>query len=188
VAVTPFGPLDSKEEQSEAERLAVARRYRELHGQELRQLAGAEVPGDVEEVGELSTVPLEALAAVPILGAFLALWGRLRGRHRGPGPEVLLALDADRLYLLSLRSEPEGRQAHLSESWPRADVSVSSVRRKFMRDEVTLELPGERRLRLYAPPLRTNPWTAGVVRALGGEAPEPLDLSGAAEAGGGNAG
>jgi hypothetical protein len=51
-----------------------------------------------------------------------------------------------------------------------------------MREEVVIELEGEEKpLRLLANSLRANPWAAGVVRALGGDAPEPLDLSAPAE-------
>jgi hypothetical protein len=48
-----------------------------------------------------------------------------------------------------------------------------------MRDKVLLHVPdaGEP-LTLYAPSLRTSPWSAEVVRLLGGEAPDPLDLGG----------
>ena len=50
-----------------------------------------------------------------------------------------------------------------------------------MRTVVTLAVPdAEEPLTLYAPSLRTNPWSAEVVRLLGGEAPEPLDLNGGA--------
>ena len=46
-----------------------------------------------------------------------------------------------------------------------------------MRDKVLLHVPdAEEPLTLYAPSLRTNPWSAEVVRLLGGEAPEPIDL------------
>ncbi len=47
-----------------------------------------------------------------------------------------------------------------------------------MRDRVQLTVPGRPEpITLYAPPLITNPWSSEVVRRLGGEAPEPLDLS-----------
>ena len=47
-----------------------------------------------------------------------------------------------------------------------------------MREQVTVEIAGEEEpLLLYANPLRANPWAAGVIRALGGEAPLPRDLS-----------
>jgi hypothetical protein len=52
------------------------------------------------------------------------------------------------------------------------------VRKAFMRTLVTLDVPdAEEPLTLYAPSLRTNPWSAEVVRLLGGDAPDPLDLS-----------
>ncbi len=47
-----------------------------------------------------------------------------------------------------------------------------------MREQVEIEIAGEEQhLRLYATSLKANPWAAGVVRALGGKAPEPRDLS-----------
>jgi hypothetical protein len=47
-----------------------------------------------------------------------------------------------------------------------------------MRDRVDLTVPGrDGPIRLFAPPLIRNPWSAEVVRLLGGDAPEPLDLS-----------
>ena len=48
-----------------------------------------------------------------------------------------------------------------------------------MREVIELDVPDrEEPLVLYAPSLRTNPWSAEVVRLLGGDAPEPLDLGG----------
>jgi len=63
-------------------------------------------------------------------------------------------------------------------SWPREQVSVASVRPRFMRSEVAIDTGEEKPLILYVSSLRTNPWSAEIVRALGGEAPEPLDLTG----------
>ena len=62
--------------------------------------------------------------------------------------------------------------------WHRSEVRVEAVRRAFMRTIVTLDVPdSDEPLTLYAPTLRTNPWSSEVVRLLGGEAPEPLDLA-----------
>jgi hypothetical protein len=56
-------------------------------------------------------------------------------------------------------------------------VSAERAGRAFMRDRVDLTVPDrEEPIRLFAPPLIRNPWAAEVVRLLGGEAPEPLDL------------
>jgi hypothetical protein len=177
--MSPFGPLDAKEEdQSEEERLAVARRFRKQKTERLRALVRPVIGAEPVEVGEFSTRPLEALAAVPLIGAFLALGARAgRGRQR-LDPEVLLALDADTAYLLAIKNEVEGPR--VSEIWsrPRSELRVTGVTQKFMRQQVEIELEGEGEpLRLYANSLRANPWAAGVVRALGGEAPEPRDLS-----------
>lgn len=170
-------PLSSDEEQSESERLEISRRYRERRGRELRELAEPHVDGEVSEAGEFSTAPLEALAAIPILGAFFALFVRLRAARRKLAPTVLVALDSDQLYLLGMRSEVEGPKTKLISSWPRADARVESVTPRFMREKVVVEIAGREPLNLYASSLRTNPWAAAIVRELGGEAPEPLDLS-----------
>jgi hypothetical protein len=176
--MTPFGPLDAKEEQSEEERLEVARRYRVHRTRELRDLAAPHVEGEVVEAGEFSTLPLESLAAVPILGAFFALIVRARRSRKRMTPNVLVALDRDEVYVLALRGEVEGTRAEPISRWPRSAVRVSGVARRFMRDEVVLEVEGSEPLKLFANTLRTNPWSAGVVRALGGDAPDPIDLSG----------
>lgn len=176
--MAPFGPLDSKQdEQSEEERLAIARRYRERRGKQLRELAGAELDDQVLEAGEFSTMPIESLAAIPVLGALFAAAVRTRGSRRKLAPNVLVALDRKQVHLLSVRSEITGARAELDRSWPRDDVRVKSVTPRFMREEVVLEIAGEQQLKLYASSLRTNPWAAAVIRELGGEAPDPLDLS-----------
>lgn len=179
--MAPFETPDDVKEQSERERLEIARRYREHHRLELRELAQPEVGGELFEVGEFSTVPIEALAAVPFLGAFLALATRVRPARRGLGRNVLLALDPDDAYLLSVGTKPEGRRASLVSRWPRSAVRIASVEPRFMREAVTLEIEGHDPLTLYASSLRANPWAAAVIRALGGDAPEPLDLRPAAE-------
>jgi len=180
--MSPFGPLDSKEEdQSEAERLAVARRFRAKKTADLNDLVRPLIGSEPLEVGEFSTRPLEALAAVPIVGAFLALGSRIARSRSRLSADVLVAVDADRVHLLSLKQEVAGPKAAPIWSRPRSEAQVVSVQRKFMRDEVRIALTGEDEpLRLYANALITNPWAAGVVRALGGQAPEPRDLSGAA--------
>ncbi len=175
--VSPTQPVsDDPDEQSEAERLEIARRYRASRGAELKALAAPLLEREPVAAGEFSTVPLESLAAIPLFGAFFALAARTRGPHRKQGPDVLLALDADQLHLLSVESEVTGPRATLTSSWPRSGCRVTSVQPKFMRDEVLIEIDGEPQLKLYANRLRTNPWAAELVRLLGGQAPEPLDL------------
>lgn len=183
--MSPFGPLDNKEEdQSEAERLAVARRFRTQKTGELKGLVRPLIGAEPLEVGEFSTRPLEALAAVPLVGAFLALGSRIAGSRRRLSADVVVAVDAARVHLLSVRNEVAGPKAKLLWSRPRSEARVTSVAPKFMREEVLIELEGEEEpLRLFANALRTNPWAAGVVRALGGDAPEPRDLSAPAEPG-----
>ena len=169
-------------EQSREERLAVARRYRERRGSELRALAATAGPDEVIAAGEFSTVPTEALAAVPGVGMFLLPLARRRSRKFGLTPKVLLALDASRLHALQRRPTGVRRDAdEVSEgrSWPRDEVSAERAGRAFMRDRIRLSVPDEDEpLVLYAPSLVTNPWSAEVVRLLGGEAPEPLNLEG----------
>jgi hypothetical protein len=181
--MSPFGPLDSKEEdQSEAERLAVARRFRARKTEQLEGLVRPLIEAEPLAVGEFSTRPLEALAAVPLVGAFLALGSRIAGSRRKLSADVLVAVDSERVHLLSLRNEVAGPAATLLWSRPRADARVVSLAPKFMREQVLIEIDGEEKpLRLFANALRTNPWAAGVVRALGGDAPEPRDLGAAEE-------
>ena len=171
---------DAAGEQTREERLEIARRYRERRGGELRALAAPHVDGDVVAVGEFSTVPTEAIAAVPGLGMALLPIARRRSRRVGLSPKILLALDAGTVYALTVdaaglrRDETEVKPAR---SWPRERVSAERGGRAFMRDKVLLHVPDAAEpLTLYAPTLRTNPWSAEVVRLLGGEVPEPLDL------------
>jgi hypothetical protein len=170
-----FGIAD-EDEQSEQERLEVSRRYREQRGRDLRELAQPHLSREALEAGEFSTVPIEALAAVPFLGAFLALATRLRPARRGLSRNVLLALDSERLHLLSIEFGLEGTRATPVSSWPRGSVRVGSIEPKFMREAVRLEIDGREPLTLYASSLRTNPWAAALLRALGGEVPDPRDL------------
>lgn len=175
--MSPFGPLDSKEhDQSEAERLAVARRFREEKTERLAGLVRPMIEAEPVAVGEFSTRPLEALAAVPLVGAFLALGSRVAGSRKKLSAEVLVAVDSSRVHLLSIRDEVSGPKVEPIWTRPREEVSVSSVAPRFMREEVVLEVRDSEPLKLYATALRSNPWAASVVRALGGEAPEPRDL------------
>lgn len=177
--MSPFGPLDSKEhDQSETERLEVARRFRAKKTDDLKALVRPLIDAEPLEVGEFSTRPLEALAAVPIVGAFLALGSRAARSRSKLSADVLVAVDAEQVHLLSLRNEVTGPKAAPIWSRPRGQARVVSVAPKFMREEVVIDLDGEEKpLRLYANALKTNPWAAGVVRALGGDAPQPMDLS-----------
>lgn len=176
--MSPFGPLDAKEEdQSEAERRAVARRFRARKTERLHDLVRPLIGAEPIEVGEFSTRPLEAMAAVPVVGAFLALGTRFQHGSDGLTREVIVALDEENAHLLKKREEVTGSRAELVWSRPRKDLHVVSVAPKFMRERVDVEIAGEDKpLVLYATPLTTNPWAAGVVRALGGKAPEPRDL------------
>lgn len=171
----------AEEYQSREERLAVARRYRERRGRELRELAAGQVDGEVEAAGEFSTVPTEALAAIPGVGMLLLPFARRRARRTGLAPKLLLALDAEHLHALELRPNDvrrDGEAATVIGSWPRDRVAMQRGGRAFMRDRVLLELPDRAEpVTLFAPTLITNPWSAEVVRLLGGDAPEPMDLS-----------
>ena len=171
------GAFADDDEQSERESAEIARRYRDRRGRELRAMAEPHLDREVLEVGEFATAPIEALAAMPFLGAFLALATRLRPSRQGLSRNVLLALDREELHLLTIREGIEDSEATVVTSWPRGRVRVSSVEPKFMREAVRFEIEGDDPLKLYAPSLRTNPWTAALIRALGGDAPEPLDLA-----------
>ena len=180
------GPPEAKAgpsggEETREERLEIARRYRERRGRELRELAATVVEGEVVAAGEFSSVPKEAMAAIPFVGVLMVPWARLRARRSGLPQELLIALDADEVHMLALdRPGMSSDQLRVSpfRRWPRAAVRVESVRRAFMRTVVTLRVPeSDEPLTLYAPSLRTNPWSSEVVRLLGGDAPEPLDLT-----------
>jgi hypothetical protein len=170
---------DAAGEQTREERLEIARRYRERRGAALRALASPHVEGEVVAAGEFSTVPTEAIASIPLLGMALLPLARRRTRKFGLSPRVLLALTATTVDALALdaaglrRDETELRSGR---SWPRGEVTAERGGRAFMRDVILLHVPGDDEpLKLYAPSLRTNPWSAEVVRLLGGEAPEPID-------------
>jgi hypothetical protein len=169
------------DEQSREERLEIARRYRERRGRELRELAATCVEGEVEAAGEFSSVPTEALASIPLVGMFLLPMARRRSRRSGLPPKLLLALDRDTVHALDLEPADMRRDTTVvspSRSWPRGAVTAEPAGRAFMRDKVALHVPDEDEpLMLFAPTLRTNPWSAEVVRLLGGDAPQPLDLS-----------
>jgi len=174
-------PIGTGDEQSLEERLEIARRYRKRRGAELRELAGRCVDG-VEAAGQFSSVPIESMAAVPMVGTFMALWARARSKRRSGLPaDLLIALTPQRVHALGVRANnvtaAEPAVAEVG-SWPREQVSVASVRPRFMRSEVAIDTGEEKPLILYVSSLRTNPWSAEIVRALGGEAPEPLDLTG----------
>lgn len=171
---------EAEDDQTRGERLEIARRYRARRGSELKALASSRVEGEVEAAGEFSSVPTEALAAIPGLGMFLLPFARRRSRKAGLGPKLLLALDAANLHALELRPSDlrrDGAEVTAGRSWPRSAVSMERTGRVFMRDRVSLSVPDrEEPIVLYAPTLITNPWSAEVVRLLGGEAPQPLDL------------
>jgi hypothetical protein len=167
-------------EQTREERAEIARRYRERRGRELRELASRAVEGEVVAAGELSTVPTEAIASIPGLGMLMLPLARRRSRRVGLSPQIMLALDATTVHALTLdpaglrRDETKVKEAR---SWPRSEVTAERAGKAFMRDKVLLHVPdAEEPLTLYAPSLRTNPWSAEVVRLLGGEAREPLEL------------
>jgi hypothetical protein len=172
--------MDAPEEQTREERLEIARRYRERRGTELRELAQPHLDGKVVAAGEFGTVATEALAAIPGIGMLLLPLARRRSRKSGLAPRLLLALDEDHLHALELRHSDIRRDAtevSPGPSWPREGTSAELAGRAFMRDRVDLTVPDrDAPIRLFAPPLVRNPWSAEVVRLLGGDAPEPLDL------------
>ena len=94
----------------------------------------------------------------------------------------MLAVTADTVHAIAVDATGLRRdetEVAVARSWPRDEVSAERGGRAFMRDKVLLHVPdADEPLTLYAPTLRTNPWSAEVVRLLGGEAPEPIDLDG----------
>lgn len=171
---------DAAGEQTGAERLEIARRYRERRGRELKELAARAVDGKIVAAGEFSTVPTEAIASIPGLGMLMLPLARRRSRRVGLSPAILLVLGTDVVHAVTVdpaglrRDETEVAEAR---SWPRSEVSAETGGKAFMRDKVLLHVPdADEPITLYAPSLRTNPWSAEVVRLLGGDAPEPIDL------------
>ena len=178
----PDVPADSRaDDQTREERLEIARRYRERRRNELRELASRVIDGEVLAAGEFSTVPTEALAAIPGLGMLLLPLANRRARKSGLPPKLLLALDAETLHALELKPADLRRdrnEVSALRTWPRDAVSVERTGRALMRDRLDLHVPDrDEPIKLFAPPLLTNPWSAEVVRLLGGEAPDPLDLT-----------
>lgn len=177
---------DAAGEQTQAERLEIARRYRERRREELRAQAAGAVEDEVLAAGEFSTVPTEAIASIPGLGMLLLPLARRRSRRSGLSPKILVAIAADRVHALAVDAAGLRRDETTIEpgrSWPREQVSAERGGRAFMRDKVLLHVPdAPEPLTLYAPSLRTNPWSAEVVRMLGGEAPDPIDLGDSATA------
>jgi hypothetical protein len=171
---------DASGEQTQAERLAIARRYRERRRDQLKAQASAAVEGEVLAAGEFSTVPTEAIASIPGLGMLLLPLARRRSRKSGLSPKVLVAITADRVHALAVDAAGLRRDETSIEpgrDWPRQQVSAERGGRAFMRDKILLHVPDATEpLLLYAPSLLTNPWSAEVVRMLGAEAPEPINL------------
>lgn len=169
-------------EQTREERAEIARRYRERRGRELKELASRAVETEVVAAGEFSTVPTEAIASIPGIGMLMLPLARRRSRRVGLSPQIMLALDDATVHALTL--DPAGlrrdeTKVNEARSWPRSEVTAERAGKAFMRDKVLLTVPdAEEPLTLYAPSLRTNPWSAEVVRLLGGDAPEPLEIAG----------
>jgi hypothetical protein len=173
---------DAAGEQTREERLEIARRYREQRREQLRARVAPVVDGDVLAAGEFSTVPTEAIASIPGLGMLLLPIARRRSRRVGLSPNIMLAVTAGTVHAIAVDAAGLRRdetEVAVARSWPRGEVSAERGGRAFMRDKILLHVPdADEPLTLYAPTLRTNPWSAEVVRMLGGEAPEPLDLDG----------
>ncbi len=178
------------DEQSEQERLDVARRYRELRSRRLTEPVEALLGHEVVAVGEFSSLPRASYAAIPMFGALIAAAARLRARVRSALPEqMLLALDSEAVRLIATSRErliggiplsgpPSDRADHglnLVRSWPRDSTRIASVTEKFLATEVVF-LVDQAEIRLYTASLKSNPWSAELVRRLGGDAPAPRDL------------
>ena len=104
-----------------------------------------------------------------------------RARKSGWPPELLLAVDAASLHALDLKSAGLRRDDHEIDelrSWPRSEVTIERAGKAFMRDRLSLHVPDEPQpVNLFVSSLTTNPWSSEVVRLLGGEAPDPMNLS-----------
>ena len=154
-------------------------RYRERRGRELRELAATAVEGEVLAAGEFSSVPKEAMAAIPFAGVLMIPWARLRARRSGLPQNLLIALDADEVHLLELDKPGIGSDELAASPFRRWHRSRYGSRRCGARSG-TISRSTSRTPTSPDPlraTLRTNPWSSEVVRLLGGEAPEPLDLA-----------
>ena len=177
--MSPLGSPDGADEQSEAERRKIARRYRERRGTELEELArraGIEAP---LAVGEFASVPLEDFAAIPLVGAAAAAVARLKGHRHGLPNQFLVAVDDSGVHAIERRSTAadRDRSAKVVKRWDRGSIRVASVRKQSLKTAVELTVDGaERPLILYTTSLQLNPWSAEVVSLLGGEVP-PLMLT-----------
>lgn len=189
--MSPLSSPDGPDEQSEAERRAIARRYRAKRGEQLTELArraGIEAP---QAVGEFASVPLEDLAAIPLVGAAAAAVARLKGHRHGLPNQLLLAIDANGVHALERRAAPpEGESGvRVVKRWDRGSIRVEAVRKQSLKTAVSFTLEGEDKpLVLYTTSLQLNPWSADVVSLLGGEVPPLLltdDATGAPGAPGG---
>lgn len=177
--MSPIGSAGDADEQSEDERRRIARRYRERRGTELEDLArraGIEAP---LAVGEFSSVPLEDFAAIPLVGAAAAGIARLKGHRHGLPAQFLLAVDDAGVHAIERRSTAPERERNVKvvKRWDRGSIRVAAVRKQSLKTAVGLDVDGsDKPLILYTTSLQLNPWSAEVVRQLGGEAP-PLLLT-----------
>lgn len=177
--MSPLGSADGADEQSEAERRRIARRYRERRGTELEDLArraGIEAP---EAVGEFASVPLEDFAAIPLVGAAAAAVARLKGHRHGLPSQFLLAVDGAGVHAIGRRSTAADRErdAKVIKHWPSGSIRVAKVRKQSLKTAVEFDVDGaDKPLILYTTSLQLNPWSAEVVSLLGGEVP-PLMLT-----------
>ena len=167
-----------RDEQSDAERREIARRYRGRRGEELTAIArdaGIESP---EAVGEFSSVPLEDFAAIPFVGAIAAGVAKLKGRRHGLPNQLYLVVDAGSVIAIARRWTQAHSKLEVRElrRWSRSEIRVERVMKRSLKTQVIFAIEGEDKpLVLYATSLRINPWSADVVSALGGNVP-PLVL------------
>lgn len=164
------------ERQSAAERLRIAEAYREKRTKELNATAAAAVGGPVEVAARFATTATGNIAmSMPFVGMLLASTRRLGVPKPLRGLEML-ALDDATLYGIASPKRVEQGEGSVVISWPREEVRVVSLVPAGTDTGVIFEAPGELpRFRLYCSSLRTNPWASELVRALGGEPPEPID-------------
>lgn len=175
--MSPLGAPDEADEPSEAERRRIALRYRERRDAELAALARAAEIESPLAVGEFSTVPLEDFAAIPLVGAAAAAIARLKGHRHGLPNRVFLAVDDDAVHAIERHGAAgtEDRGARVVKRWERGSIRVGAVRKESLKTAVDLHVDGaDKPLILYTTSLQLNPWSAEVVRLLGGEVPRLL--------------
>lgn len=158
-----------------AERRDVARRYRDQRTRELREAAERAVGHPVQAAGTFHSKLSILFKLIPVFGWITAARHRGRAKRLGVPQFMLLALDEKHVHVVDSRPPGGDGAGGLMASWPRSSVTVTSVTPAGSDHRISLAIAGEGEVELYATSLRTNPWSAEVVRMLGGEVPDAID-------------